>query len=204
MSSDDWLDNELQPPPPPPTNSKKKSKKAARPVDDPVDDTFDNMLESAEKSANPKSKPSRRAIAESAGGWSNEINDDHGSLDISTMPPSQSTMVRQSNRRAAEEIIAADIPTIPMDDADGDDTINMAPEVAVAPEFSIHQIASFKEIENDFCRERASQYIDSKIDIGILYNNLHLQEELDAEEQKLWDWDKVFVEIRNSITNPST
>ncbi|CAF3115286.1 unnamed protein product [Rotaria socialis] len=175
MSSDDWLDNELQPPPPPPTNS-----------------------------ANPKSKPSRRAIAESAGGWSNEINDDHGSLDISTMPPSQSTMVRQSNRRAAEEIIAADIPTIPMDDADGDDTINMAPEVAVAPEFSIHQIASFKEIENDFCRERASQYIDSKIDIGILYNNLHLQEELDAEEQKLWDWDKVFVEIRNSITNPST
>ena len=60
-------------------------------------------------------------------------------------------VIRRTNRRAAEEIVAAgeflpsellqspwmmsvDIPTIQMDDADGDDSINMAPEVAVAPE----------------------------------------------------------------------
>jgi len=90
-----------------------------------------------------------------------------------------------------------------MDEADADDAIDMTPQIAVAPEFSINQIASFKEIENEFSRERASQYIDSKIDIGILYHNLHLQEELDAEEQKPWDWDKLFVEVRNSITNPT-
>ncbi|CAF3383419.1 unnamed protein product [Rotaria sp. Silwood1] len=173
MLSEDWLDNE-----PPTTNS-------------------------ANLTASLKSKSSRRPNAEAASGWSNDVNDENGSLDISSMPTSQPPMIRQSNRRAAEEIIATDIPTIPMDDADADDTIDMTPQVAVAPEFSVHQIASFKEIEHEFSRERASQYIDSKIDIGILYHNLHLQEELDAEEQKPWDWDKLFVEVRNSITNPT-
>ncbi|CAF2378828.1 unnamed protein product [Rotaria sp. Silwood2] len=174
MSSDDWLDNE-----PPTTNS-------------------------ANLTTSSKSKSSRRPNVEAASGWSNDINDENGNLDISTILPSQPPMIRQSTRRAAEEIIATDIPTIPMDDADGDDTIDMTPQIAVAPEFSVHQIASFKEIEHEFSRERASQYIDSKIDIGILYHNLHLQEEFDAEEQKPWDWDKLFVEVRNSISNPIT
>ena len=71
---------------------------------------------------------------------------------------------------------------------------------ACLPRFSIYQIASFKQIEKEFSREHTSQYIvrtdlyegdrscivrlceqDSKIDIGILYHHLHLQENLDAE-----------------------
>lgn len=60
-------------------------------------------------------------------------------------------VIRRTNRRAAEEIVASgqflqfdleqsprrvsvDIPTIPMDDVDGDDATDVAPEVAVAPE----------------------------------------------------------------------
>ncbi len=48
-----------------------------------------------------------------------------------------------------------------MDEADGDDAIDMTPQIAVAPEFSLHQIASFKEMEKEFSRERNSQYIVS-------------------------------------------
>ena len=32
-------------------------------------------------------------------------------------------------------IVFLDIPTIPMDEADGDDAIDMTPQVAVAPEY---------------------------------------------------------------------
>jgi len=55
-----------------------------------------------------------------------------------------------------------DIPTIPMNEADGDDAIDMSPQMAVAPEFSVHQITSFKEMEKEFSRERTSQYIVRK------------------------------------------
>jgi len=72
-------------------------------------------------------------MAEAASGWSND-NDGN--------PPS---VIRRGTRRAAEEIIATgslyqqsylllDIPTIPMEEADGDDTIDMSPQIAVAPE----------------------------------------------------------------------
>ncbi|CAF5163360.1 unnamed protein product [Rotaria magnacalcarata] len=111
------------------------------------------------------------------------------------------SVVRRRTRRAEEEIIATNIPTILSDDVDGESTIDMKPDVAAAPQFSTDPVASFKEIEKDFVRQRVSQYIDAKIDIGILHTELNLQEKFDDEELKPWNWDKIFVEIRNAITN---
>lgn len=149
------------------------------------------------RTTSSKQKNVRKSLADAGGGWSNDIDNDDEDQGEVNIPP----MIRHGNRRAAEEIIATDIPTIPTDDAD--DAIDFTPEIAVAPEFSINQIASFKEIEKEFTRERASQYIDPKIDIGILYHNLNLQEETDGEDGRPWDWDKLFVEIRNAVTNPT-
>ncbi|CAF3236154.1 unnamed protein product [Rotaria socialis] len=157
-----------------------------------------------------KSKPASLAVSskqgsppktttESTHDWSNDnIGDDDSRGNVNAPP-----VVRRLTRRAVEEIIATDIPTILMDDADGESTIDMKPEVAVAPQFSTSQVASFKEIEKDFVRQRVSQHIGAKIDIGILYTELNLQEEFDDEELKPWNWDKIFVEIRNAITNPT-
>jgi len=199
----DWLDDE-----PAKSKSKKKSKTPAHILDEQNDDTLDSMLDSISKSTalgtSLKSKSGRQAPIEMNAGWSNDgggDDDDDGDYSNVPRPPPIS---QRTPRRPAEEIVIADIPTIPMDEVDGDDTIDMTPQIAVAPEFfSIHQIASFNEIENEFSRERTSQYIDSKIDIGILYHNLHLQEDLETEEKKPWDWDKLFVEVRNAITNPT-
>ncbi|CAF1164080.1 unnamed protein product [Adineta steineri] len=200
MSTEDWLGDEQ-----PKTKSRKKSKAA---LDEPIDDTFDAMLESVSKAASragstkqkQKQKPVQKPTNEAPSGWSNDVDNEDDTGGNVTAPP----IMRRTTHRAAEEIIATDIPTIPMDDADGDDNIDMAPDVAVAPDFSVHQIATFKEIEKEFSRTRASQYIDSKVDIGILYHHLNLQEEFDTEENKPWDWDKLFVEVRNAITNPIT
>ncbi|CAF0845411.1 unnamed protein product [Rotaria sordida] len=188
---------------PPKSKSKKKSKGTAHVLDEPIDSTFDAMLESASKStsfaASSKQKSGRKSITEATSGWSNDITGNDDSGDNTNIPP----VIRRSNRRAAEEIIATDIPTIPMDEADNDNPMNMTLQVAVAPVFSANQLASFKEIEKDLSRERTSQHINPKIDIGILYHELHLQEQFNDEDQKLWNWDKIFVEIRNAITNPT-
>lgn len=165
------------------------------------------MLDNASKlvaAPKPKTKTTRRPPAEGigtvGGGWSNDNQND----DENGTPGTEEFIPRPVLRRPPDEIVAADIPTIQTEDVDDDDDQgNAGPQVAVAPEFSIHQIASFKEMENEFSRERASQFIDPKIDIGVLYQNLHLQEDFTEEEQKLWDWDKLFVDIRNAITNPS-
>ncbi|CAF0846912.1 unnamed protein product [Adineta ricciae] len=186
------------------SKARRKSKGPAQALDGGIEDELDAMLDSASKvvtrtAASSKQKPVQKPAVEATGGWSNDANNDDDQGDI----PIEAAMPRRSiTRRAPEEIVAADIPTIPMDDADDDERIDMAPETEAAPEFSVHQIATFKEIEKEFSRTRASQYIDPKIDIGILYHNLNLQEEIDTEDRKVWDWDKLFVEVRNAITNP--
>ncbi|UJR10346.1 hypothetical protein I4U23_014552 [Adineta vaga] len=197
MSSQNRHDNEQSK-----SKVRRKSKGLAHAVDETIGDDLDAMLDSASKVANraasSKQKTVQKPVIESAGGWSNDANNEDNNDDAPVGAP----IIRRASRRPAEEIIAADIPTIPMDDADGDDAIDMAPETAAVPDFSFHQIATFKEIEKEFSRTRASQFIDPKINIGILYQNLNLQEAIDTEDQKIWDWDKLFVEVRNAITNP--
>ncbi|CAF4741675.1 unnamed protein product [Rotaria sp. Silwood1] len=193
---------------------KKKSKGTSHVRDESIDSTFDATLESASKAtsfaSSSKQKSVRSSTTDATSGWANDMagNDDSGVAlnlknrfrDNTNVPP----VIRRSTRRAAEEIIATDIPTIPMDEADNENAIDMTLQVAVAPIFSANQMASFKEIEKDLSRANISQYINPKIDIGILYQELHLQEEFSDEDQKPWNWDKIFVEIRNAITNPAT
>ncbi|UJR35748.1 hypothetical protein I4U23_028497 [Adineta vaga] len=178
MSSDEWIGEES-----------KKTKTNKR-------------KESSKSKSKSKSKSNRRPVAEAASGWSNDVDVDDDSVDGSNIPSSQPSIIRQNSRRGAEEVISSDIPTITNDDAEPDDSNDAPPSINIAPKFSVNQIASYQEIENEFSRQRINQYIDSKIDIAILYNNLHLQEELDAENQTPWEWDKVFVEIRKAITTP--
>ncbi|CAF1242543.1 unnamed protein product [Didymodactylos carnosus] len=181
--------------------SKKKSKHNSNAIPDDMDDTLDSMLDSASKlTMSLKSdRAGRRPTIEAQSGWM-ELSGDPGDNEP-IRPP---LFVPRTSRQRAEEIVINDIPTIPTDDADGDESLDMAPQMADAPEFTAHQIASYKEIETEFLRERASQYIDSKTDIGILYQNLHLQEDFDVEEQKVWEWDKLFTEVVNTLSNLST
>ncbi|CAF1268852.1 unnamed protein product [Adineta steineri] len=168
-------------------------------TDEEIDDE-PKKRKASKKMKSSKSKSKQRPITEAASGWSNDIDGDEDSIDgqniLSTQPP----IIRQSSRRAAEDILTTDIPTISTEDIEGDDAVDIPPQIATVPQFSVYQIASFEEMEKEFSRLRVNQYIDSKIDIGILYNNLHLQEELNGENQKVWEWDKLFVEIRKSIS----
>ncbi|CAF1173267.1 unnamed protein product [Adineta ricciae] len=176
MSSDEWTGEEP-----------KKSKSSKR-------------KESSKSKS--KSKSNRKPVAEAASGWSNDVDGEDDNVNGPNIPASQLSIMRQNSRRGAEDTLTIDIPTISRDDVEGEDANDAPPQDAVTPKFSVNQIASFQEIQNEFTRQRANQHIDSKIDIAILYNNLHLQEELDTENQLVWDWDKVFVEIRKAITTP--
>ncbi|CAF4720277.1 unnamed protein product [Rotaria magnacalcarata] len=181
------------------SKSKTLSKEKPTVLNNKPNDILENVSKPASLAVSSKQRSPQKTTTESIHDWSrSNDNIDAGDSRDNVNAPS---VVRRRTRRAEEEIIATNIPTILSDDVDGESTIDMKPDVAAAPQFSTDPVASFKEIEKDFVRQRVSQYIDAKIDIGILHTELNLQEKFDDEELKPWNWDKIFVEIRNAITN---
>ncbi|XP_076441628.1 intraflagellar transport protein 43 homolog B-like isoform X2 [Babylonia areolata] len=90
-----------------------------------------------------------------------------------------------------------DIPVIPeLDDQVEED---MSTRVAAAPNVAVNRVATYRELDNDLLRQAAFQVLDNEIDLKLLTKSLSPMEDL-IEEDRLWDWDRLFTEVSSELT----
>ncbi|KAL3874905.1 hypothetical protein ACJMK2_037857 [Sinanodonta woodiana] len=89
-----------------------------------------------------------------------------------------------------------DIPVIPdLEEQQEDDMTN---QVAVAPNVAVNRVATYRELDNDLLRKAAFLTLDNEIDLKLLTKSLCTEADL-IEEDKPWDWDRLFTEVTSEI-----
>ncbi|KAK7483543.1 hypothetical protein BaRGS_00025217 [Batillaria attramentaria] len=90
-----------------------------------------------------------------------------------------------------------DIPVIPeLEDQQEED---MSSRVAAAPNVAVNRVATYRELDNDLLRQAAFQVLDNEIDLKLLTKGLSPMEDL-IEEDRPWDWDRLFTEVSSELT----
>jgi len=90
-----------------------------------------------------------------------------------------------------------DIPVIPeLEDQNEED---MSGQVAFAPNVAVNRVATYRELDNDLLRQAAFQVLDNEIDLKLLTKCLSPMEDL-IEEDRPWDWDRLFTEVSSELT----
>lgn len=89
-----------------------------------------------------------------------------------------------------------DIPVIPDLEEQQDDDIQV--KVAIAPNVAVNRVATYRELDNDLLRQAAFTTLDNDIDLKLLTKNLSTEADL-IEEDKPWDWDRLFTEVTSEL-----
>lgn len=89
-----------------------------------------------------------------------------------------------------------DIPVIPDLEEQQDD--DMTVKVAIAPNVAVNRVATYRELDNDLLRQAAFTTLDNDIDLKLLTKNLSTEADL-IEEDKPWDWDRLFTEVTSEL-----
>ncbi|XP_064623831.1 intraflagellar transport protein 43 homolog A-like isoform X4 [Lineus longissimus] len=140
-------------------------------------------------------KPSKR------GGWGEESN-------------ATASAPRSARRRVGEEMEDERLrPRTPQksDDEGSDNEIPVIPDleeyqeedlsqqIAQAPNIAVNRVATFRELDNDLLRHAAFLTLDNEIDLKLLAKWLSAESEV-IEEDRQWDWDRLFTEVASELT----
>ncbi|XP_060077524.1 intraflagellar transport protein 43 homolog [Ylistrum balloti] len=89
-----------------------------------------------------------------------------------------------------------EIPVIPDLEDQQDDDITSS--IAVAPNVAVNRVATYRELDNDLLRQAAFLTLDNEIDLKLLTKSMSTEADL-LEEDKPWDWDRLFTEVTSEI-----
>ncbi|CAB4032007.1 intraflagellar transport 43 homolog A-like isoform X2 [Paramuricea clavata] len=89
-----------------------------------------------------------------------------------------------------------EIPVIPdLDDFQEEDLAN---KIAAPPSIQVNRVATYKELDNDFQKHSYLMTLDDEIDLKLLGKVL-APESTVFEEDKAWDWDRLFTEVSSEL-----
>ncbi|XP_057303278.1 intraflagellar transport protein 43 homolog isoform X1 [Hydractinia symbiolongicarpus] len=89
-----------------------------------------------------------------------------------------------------------DIPVIPdLEEVQDDD---MALQVAAPPSVQVTRVATYKELDHDFEKHAGLLTLDGDIDLKLLGSVLSPEAEV-IEDDKVWDWDRIFTEVASDL-----
>lgn len=89
-----------------------------------------------------------------------------------------------------------DIPVIPdLEEFQEDD---MATQIAAPPSVQVNRVATYRELDNDLLKHSQLLTLDGEIDLKLLTKVLAAESEV-MEEDKPWDWDRLFTEVSSEI-----
>ncbi|XP_069116145.1 intraflagellar transport protein 43 homolog A-like isoform X2 [Argopecten irradians] len=89
-----------------------------------------------------------------------------------------------------------EIPVIP--DLEDQQDEDITSSIAVAPNVAVNRVATYRELDNDLLRQAAFLTLDNEIDLKLLTKSLATEADL-VEEDKPWDWDRLFTEVTSEI-----
>lgn len=89
-----------------------------------------------------------------------------------------------------------DIPVIPDLEEQQEEDITQA--VAYAPNVAVNRVATYRELDNDLLKQAAFLTLDNEIDLKLLTKSLSTEADL-IEEDKPWDWDRLFTEVTSEL-----
>lgn len=192
-------------------------RRAQQPADD---DNLDDILESFSQNTKPQPLPRKSSIEmkrangdespneipqQAVSGWGeNGANrptrrrDAGASIEFSQNLFSTSKNVDGVNQREFDRYNedTENIPEIPdLEDNETESTEDMAFQVAEAPDVQVHQISTYKELDKEFFREKAFQFLEGNIDVSLLHCGLNTENQIAEEEDVIWEWTKLFTEV---------
>ncbi len=67
----------------------------------------------------------------------------------------------------------------------------------------MHQISTYKELDKEFFREKAFQFLEGNIDVSLLHCGLNTENQIAEEEDVIWEWNKLFTEVVSILSAAS-
>lgn len=65
----------------------------------------------------------------------------------------------------------------------------------------MHQISTYKELDKEFFREKAFQFLEGNIDVSLLHCGLNTETQIAEEEDTIWEWTKLFTEVVSVLSH---
>ncbi|CAH1792561.1 unnamed protein product [Owenia fusiformis] len=187
--------------------SAKQGRRSRRPpVDDDVGVAEDDMIaettpttsNSSKNRSDGPPKPQRRT-----GGWGDDSSKRRRGGDVEEDSMDFLDEDLEDGERLKPTAISDDdnsdndIPVIPdLDDVQEEDMSN---QVAQAPTMLVNRVSTFRELDNDLLKHAAFLTLDNEIDLKILAQCLSSEADV-TEEDKPWDWDRLFTEVSYDLT----
>ncbi|XP_070577447.1 intraflagellar transport protein 43 homolog A-like isoform X8 [Ptychodera flava] len=89
-----------------------------------------------------------------------------------------------------------EIPVIP--DLEEFQEEDMATQIAAPPSVQVNRVATYRELDNDLLKHSQLLTLDGEIDLKLLTRVLSAESEV-IEEDKPWDWDRLFTEVASDL-----
>ncbi|XP_077869187.1 intraflagellar transport protein 43 homolog A-like isoform X3 [Saccoglossus kowalevskii] len=89
-----------------------------------------------------------------------------------------------------------DIPVIP--DLEEFQEEDIATQIAAPPSVQVNRVATYRELDNDLLKHSQLLTLDGEIDLKLLTKVLAAESEV-MEEDKPWDWDRLFTEVSSEL-----
>lgn len=140
-----------------------------------------------------------RPSVKKKGGWANDSPKDKrkGLNKKKTDDTEVSTL--EDERLRTDHQVAEDndeIPVIPdLDDYQEEDLAN---KIAAPPSIQVNRVATYRELDNDFQKHSYLLTLDNEIDLKLLGKVLAPESAI-FEEDKPWDWDRLFTEVSSEL-----
>lgn len=135
-------------------------------------------------------RPARRQ-----GGWADDFKEKKNRKKKGTNIEELDERLRPDNSVSLQDQ-EDDIPVIPdLDDVHEDD---IAQQIAAPPSVQVTRVATYKELDTDFQKHAGLLTLDGEIDLKLLGSALAPESEV-FEEDKVWEWDRVFTEVASQL-----
>ncbi|XP_067018350.1 intraflagellar transport protein 43 homolog A-like isoform X2 [Acropora muricata] len=141
----------------------------------------------------PPPKPSRRQ-----GGWADDTpKEKKKGRDVEAFQEEDERLKMDSSVMPDDE--DGDIPVIPdLEDVQEED---MMTQIAAPPSVQVNRVATYKELDSSFQKQSSLfniNLLDGEIDLKLLTKVLTPETEV-FEEDKRWDWDRLFTEVASEL-----
>lgn len=156
--------------------------------------TANNLAFANNEHEQPPPKPSRRQ-----GGWADDTPKEKkkGRRDVEVFHEEDERL--KMDNSVTQDDDDGDIPVIPdLEDVQEED---MATQIAAPPSVQVNRVATYKELDSYFQKQSALfnvNLLDGEIDLKLLTNVLSPETEV-FEEDKKWDWDRLFTEVASEL-----
>ncbi|XP_028402981.1 intraflagellar transport protein 43 homolog A-like isoform X2 [Dendronephthya gigantea] len=179
----------------------KKGRRANLSFEPGIEDGSDNFNgQASEPVANSTSGQfTEKPSVKKKGGWANESpKEKRKSAVKKKQNDSDVTTIDDERLRKDHQVVeeSDEIPVIPdLDDFQEEDLAN---KIAAPPSVQVNRVATYKELDNDFQKHLYLLTLDDEIDLKLLGKVL-APESTVFEEDKVWDWDRLFTEVSSEL-----